>query len=180
MLPGRNLSLGQSRLLLPKLHWVWFLSWGHWQTSPACVPWCNINCLVTLTEVWQKQKSTQPQFGTSTQASLLDAHACYIPNEIIQVLRSALSDHVGSLWTKQIIKRVLDKQRTPSCSFSKWGLPRYPLPMLYFGEILVTSVMRIQYQESAFPCSLIMADAKQCVGKHATSNLQACIMNCTT
>lgn len=52
--------------------------------------------------------------------------------------------------------------------------------MLNFGEVLVTSVMRIQYQESAFPCSLIMADAEQCVGKYATSNLQGCIITCTT
>ena len=51
--------------------------------------------------------------------------------------------------------------------------------MLNFGEILVTSVMRIQHQESTFPRPLIMADAEQCVGKNATSNLQACIMTGT-
>ena len=103
-----------------------------------------------------------------------------LPHEVIQVMKRALLDHVWSLRAKQIIKSIFRKQRTPSCGLSKRGLPCYPLPMLNFGKILVTSVMRIQYQESTFPCSLTMADAKQCVGKNATSNLQACIMTCTT
>lgn len=37
--------------------------------------------------------------------------------------------------------------------------------------------MGVQYQKRAFSCPLIVAYAQQCVRKHATTNLQACIVD---